>query len=78
MNSIKIIHQPGQCIGCNSCVTLAPQNWRMNKETGKSELIGGCKKGKVYVTEIFECDVEANQKAAEACPMNLIKVEGRP
>lgn len=47
---------------------------------GKSRLIGSKQKGmgsqKVYVGEIFEEDIEANKKAAAACPVNIIKVEG--
>lgn len=74
MSSTKIIHDQSRCIGCNSCVLFAPQCWMMNKETGKSELIGAQKKGAVYVAEIFDEDIKANEQAAEACPMNIIKI----
>jgi ferredoxin len=55
---------------------IAPQTWVMDRREGKSRLIGAKKKGKVHVTEIFECDVEANKKAAAACPVNIIQVTG--
>ena len=73
MQSIKIIHDQNRCIGCNACVNLAPQNWRIN-ENGKAELIGSKKKGKYFVGEIFECDKENNQDAAKACPMQIITI----
>lgn len=76
MKKIKVIHQRGDCIGCNSCVNIAPQNWRMDDADGKSVLIGSKKKGEVFVAEAFEFDKEANQLAAEACPVRIIKVEG--
>ncbi len=73
MSSLKIIHDQDRCIGCHACVNLAPQNWDMN-ENGKAQLICGTKKGRYTISEIFECDLEANQSAAQACPMNIIKV----
>ena len=74
MKGIKIIHRPARCIGCRSCVTLAPHTWRLNEQTGKAELIGGAARKDCFVADLFECDVESNQKAAEACPMNLIQI----
>lgn len=76
MKKIKVVHQRGDCIGCNSCVNIAPQSWRMSDVDGKSVLIGGKEKRGVFVGEVFEMDKEANQLAAEACPVNIIKVEG--
>ena len=75
MKDIKIIHFPENCIGCNSCVIAAPDTWHLNHETGKAELIGGKKKNNVAVASIIAADIEVNEKAAEACPMRIIKVE---
>jgi len=74
VKKIKIIHDRKKCIGCNSCVELCPQNWMMDQETGRSILIGSKEKRTVFVGEAFECDREANLKAAEACPVKIIKV----
>ena len=74
MKGIKIIHRPARCIGCRSCVTLAPHTWRLNEQTGKAELIGGAARKDCFVADLFECDVESNQKAAEVCPMNLMQI----
>lgn len=77
MPSFKIVHQRKKCIGCNSCVTIAPQNWTMDQKEGKARLVGGRKKGTVYVGDMFDCDLEANKKCAKACPMNIIKIENQ-
>jgi len=76
MKSVKVIHDRKKCIGCNACVFAAPQNWFMDEKEGKSILIGAKEKRGLYVGEIFECDIDANQKAAKACPMKIIRVEG--
>lgn len=75
MKSRKVIHNRDKCIGCNSCICIAPQTWEMDEKTGQSKLIGGIKKNGVYVGDILEPDVEANEQASLACPMNIIKVE---
>lgn len=74
MKTVKVIHTRGKCIGCNACAAIAPQNWQMSEEDGKSVLIGSVKKGNVFVGEVFECDLEMNRCAAEACPVNIIKI----
>jgi len=74
MSPLKIIHQRKNCIGCNSCAAIAPQTWIMDEKDGKANLIGGKQKGNVVVGEIFECDKEINQIAADACPVRIIKV----
>ena len=75
MSSIKIIHDRPRCIGCNSCVCIAPQTWHMDEVEGKAVLSGSTQKGKVHVADIFEVDEEANRAAAQACPMGIIKVQ---
>lgn len=75
MKTAKIIHNRKRCIGCNSCVEIAPQNWKISEEDGLSNLIGAKEKKDIYIGEILEIDIAANKTAAEACPMNIIKVE---
>lgn len=74
MSTFKIIHQRENCIGCNSCVNIAPQNWVMDQSDGKSSLIGGLRKGNVFIAECFACDLDVNEMAVNACPMNIIKI----
>lgn len=75
MSKIKVIHYPENCIGCNFCVLMAPGQWRINDETGRAELIGGKPEGDQVTLEISAADREANQRAAESCPVQIIKVE---
>lgn len=74
IQKIKIEHFRKNCIGCNSCVNIAPQSWTMDSKDGKSRLIGSKEKKGIFTADVFEFDKEANQKAAEACPVNIIKV----
>lgn len=71
----KIVHQRQKCIGCHACVAMAPQSWVIDGEDGKSSLVGGCPKRGLFVGEILACDLEDNRRAAEACPVNIIKIE---
>jgi ferredoxin len=72
----KIVsHRRSHCIGCGSCVLLAPKNWKMNEEDGKSDLINGeLKTNGIVVGSIDEVDCEDNIKVAEACPVNIIRL----
>lgn len=72
--SFKIVHFRKDCIGCNSCVNIAPQSWMMDEKEGKAMLVGGKKKRDVFVGEAFDCDLEDNERAAEACPMRIIQI----
>lgn len=72
--SFKIVHFRKDCIGCNSCVNIAPQSWVMDAEEGKAMLVGAKKKKDLYVAELFDCDLDANERAAKACPMRIIQI----
>ncbi len=69
-----VIQRRHKCIGCNYCVELAPEHWRMSRKDGKSVLLGAEDKRGNWVLKIPETDVEANKRAAEACPVNIIDV----
>jgi ferredoxin len=40
----KLIHYRNRCIGCNACVEIAYQRWRMSKKDGKAVLLGAIEK----------------------------------
>ena len=64
-----------KCIGCNYCVELAPEHWRMSKRDGKSVLLGAReKKGQHTLKLSDDTAFEANEAAARACPVNIIQV----
>lgn len=72
----KIIHLRQRCIGCNACVEIAFDRWRMSKKDGKAVLLGGKEKKGIYQVEIGHEEVEANELAIKACPVNVIRMEG--
>jgi ferredoxin len=75
IRKVSLCHKRNDCIGCGSCVLYAPKQWSMNGEDGKSELKGAQWKGDQFmVAEIDEDDVEDNKRAADACPVGIIRV----
>jgi ferredoxin len=72
---VIISHQRDKCIGCNYCVELAFDRWRMSKKDGKVTLIGGENKKGFYTVRTIDYEYEDNLKAAQACPMNIIQVK---
>jgi ferredoxin len=72
---IRVFQYRNKCIGCNACVEIAYNRWRMSKKDGKSVLLGATEKKGIYQTLIPEDELEENQKAAEACPVNIIQVQ---
>jgi len=63
MAKIKISIDREKCIGCGSCIAICPDNWEMDGD-GKS---------KPKKTELD--DEGCNEKAAQVCPVQCIKVE---
>ena len=71
---ITIIQQRAKCIGCNYCVELAPQRWRMSRKDGKSVLLEATDKKGFWNVKVREDELESNLKAAKACPVNIIQI----
>ena len=71
---IKIVYHRKKCIGCNYCVELAPDRWRVNKKDGKSVLLGSRNKKGFYTAEVHDVEYEANKASANACPMKIIRI----
>lgn len=72
---VIITHQREKCIGCNYCVELAYDRWRMSKKDGKVTLLGGENRKGFYTVKVGDEEFDENQRAAEACPVNIIKVK---
>lgn len=72
---VIITHQREKCIGCNYCVELAYSRWRMSKKDGKATLLGGENKKGFYTVRTENYEYDDNVKAANACPVNIIKVK---
>ncbi|MDD8019414.1 MAG: ferredoxin [Bacteroidota bacterium] len=72
---IRITHFRKKCIGCNACVEVAPDRWRVSKKDGKSVLVGGTQKRNATILIVGDDELEANLIASKMCPTNIIKVE---
>ncbi|MGB0915747.1 MAG: ferredoxin [Crocinitomicaceae bacterium] len=71
---VIITHQREKCIGCNYCVELAFNQWRMSKKDGKATLLGATNKKGFHTARVDDEELDENKRAAEACPVNIIKV----
>lgn len=63
-----------KCIGCNYCVEACPERWQMSRRDGKCVLVGGKKKGQVYQVEVGEHERYLNERAADVCPVGIIRL----
>jgi len=73
---VIITLQRNKCIGCNYCVELAPEQFQMSKKDGKTVLLHGKeKKGFFTLKSPDESIYENSNKAAKACPVNIIDVK---
>jgi ferredoxin len=72
---IQITQQRDKCIGCNYCVELAPERWRMSKKDGKSVLLEATNKKGFHTTTVHEIELADNEAAAAACPVKIIKIK---
>lgn len=73
-NKFIISQQRKNCIGCGSCAMYSPSCWKINDTDGKADLVNGVQKGLVVVAEVGMELLEENKKAADACPMQIIKL----
>lgn len=73
----KLIHYRQRCIGCNSCVEIDFERWRMSRRDGKATLINGIEKKGVYQLTIKSEDIEICENVVRACPVNVIRIEGK-
>jgi ferredoxin len=71
---IQIAYQRKKCIGCNYCIELAPERWKMNKKDGRSVLLGARNIKGLYKVEVDEAEYEANKASAKVCPMKIIRI----
>lgn len=61
---MKIIFDEEKCIGCGSCQAVCPKFWKL-ADNGKAEYMGP--------QELKE--EGCNKEAAQACPVQCIKIE---
>ena len=73
----KITHYRDKCIGCNACVEVAPDRWRISKRDGKCTLVGGKAVKGIYHIDVLDHELPENIKAAKNCPVKIILINGR-
>lgn len=61
----KIVIDRDGCISCGTCVSIAPEYFKLNDDDFKSEVI----------KQYDEKDKDIIQEAADACPVDVISVE---
>jgi ferredoxin len=69
-----VVQRRFKCIGCNYCVEIAPEFWRMSRKDGKSVLLGAEDKRGNFVLKISDTDFDLHKKAADVCPVKIIDV----
>ncbi|KKU11120.1 MAG: Ferredoxin [Parcubacteria group bacterium GW2011_GWA1_45_7] len=62
MAKIKIIQDRKKCIGCGVCAAVCPENWELKKD------------GKASPKKTQLDKIGCNKKAADACPVHIIKI----
>lgn len=72
---VIITHQREKCIGCNYCVEIAYDRWRMSKKDGKVTLLGGENKKGFYTARVGDEEFQENVEASKACPVKIIHVK---
>jgi ferredoxin len=73
---VVVTLQRKKCIGCNYCVELAPEQFRMSKKDGKSVLLKSTdKRGFHTYKSLVDSIFDDCEKAAQACPVKIIKVK---
>jgi ferredoxin len=72
---IQITQQRDKCIGCNYCVELAPDRWRMSKKDGKSVLLESKEKKGFHTANVHDSELAENKAAADACPVKIIHIK---
>jgi len=79
---IKITYDRAGCIGAAACAAVAPEFWKI-VDDGLANLIGGKDLGEdMWELEINEDEfkekfkeiLQINKEAAEACPVQVIKI----
>lgn len=71
---ITVTLQRQKCIGCNYCVELCPELFRMSKKDGKTVLLKSVDKKGFFSVRVNDVLIDSSNAAAEACPVKIIQV----
>ena len=74
---VVVTLQRNKCIGCNYCVELAPDHFRMSKKDGKSVLLRSIEKKGFFTLKSPDYSIlDACENASKSCPVKIISVKG--
>jgi ferredoxin len=71
---IAVTLQRQKCIGCNYCVELCPELFRMSKKDGKTVLLKSVDKKGFFTVRVNDVLIDSSNAAANACPVKIIQV----
>jgi len=71
---IAVTLQRQKCIGCNYCVELCPELFRMSRKDGKSVLLKAVDKKGFFTVRVNDFLTDTAQAAADACPVKIITI----
>ncbi len=73
---VVVTLQRKKCIGCNYCVELAPEQFRMSKKDGKSVLLKSVEKKGFFTVKTHDHGFyEPCSQAQQACPVKIISTK---
>lgn len=73
---VVVTLQRSKCIGCNYCVELAPNQFRMSKKDGKTVLLHSTDRKGFFTLKSNDYEIlEPCTEASKACPVNIISVK---
>lgn len=72
--SYTVTQRRPECIGCGACASVCPEYWHMDSD-GKSRLKGATAQKNGNETAKFDKGLTCNEKAANACPVQIISIK---
>ncbi|MBM3412255.1 MAG: ferredoxin [Bacteroidetes bacterium] len=77
MKQFTVTQQREKCIGCNACVEVYPEKWRMSQKDGKATLVRAINKKGFYSTTFHAHEWKAFNLAAQHCPVKIINISSK-
>lgn len=71
----KIIHQREKCIRCGACAIACSDFFKMNKKDNLADLKKSKKVKNNFELTIESKDIDCAKKAANTCPVKVIKIQ---
>jgi len=69
-NKIKVLYVRDKCTACCTCTNLDSENWVMNTDDAKADLLNSEKEGKLHIA--YKEKTMQLQMAADQCPERII------